>query len=230
MSEKEICNAIHGLVTPIDGIDHAALTRKSYESSAEEYAENVLHLHPKVQGEKFQKMLPEHATILDVGCGSGRDAKIFSEMGLQVVGVDFSAKMIEVAKRTAPRAQFYEMDVEDLNFPKESFDGVWASCSLLHLAKNRVISVLSKIHNLLRQDGVFYLSVKQGSGEMIEKDQRYGGLEKFWSFYQEDELRNFLTSAGFNIHEVFIVGSHASYQTHPRIKFFAKKRFRLKNE
>ncbi len=204
-------------------VNHTALTRNSYESSAEEYAKNVMHLHPKAQGEKFQKMLPDHATILDVGCGSGRDAKIFSEMGLKVVGIDFSSKMIEVAKQTAPQAQFHKMDLEDIRFPQESFDGVWASCSLLHIPKNKIISVLSQIHNLLRKDGVLYLSVKQGAGEMVEKDQRYGGLEKFWSFFQEDELRDFLVSAGFNIHEICVVGAISSYQTHPRIKVFSKK-------
>lgn len=207
--------------------DDIQVTRNSYESSAEEYAKNVSHLHPRAQGEKFQKMLPDHAMILDVGCGSGRDAKVFSERGLKVVGVDFSSKMIEVAKRTAPQAQFYEMDLEDLNFPKESFDGVWASCSLLHIPKNRVISVLSKIHTLLKEDGVLYLSVKQGTGERIERDNRYGGLEKFWSFFQEDELRIFLANADFKILEIFTIGPISSYHTHPRIKVFAKKLKRL---
>ena len=97
-------------------VNHIALTQNSYESSAEEYAKNVHSSSSKEQGEKFQKMLPNHATILDVGCGSGRDAKIFSEKGLKVIGVDFSSKMIEVAKQTAPQAQFYKMNLEDLPF------------------------------------------------------------------------------------------------------------------
>jgi 8-oxo-dGTP diphosphatase len=204
-------------------VNHSLLNRNSYEISAEEYATNVANLHPKAQGEKFRKMLPDQATILDVGCGSGRDAKIFMEMGLNVVGVDFSSKMIEIAKRSVPQAQFYEMSLENLHFPKESFEGVWASCSLLHISKNQVMSVLSNIRNLLKEDGVLYLSVKQGNGEKIEKDSRYHDLEKFWSFFQEGELRNFITSAGFNVQETSVVSPISSYQTHPLIKVFAKK-------
>lgn len=203
--------------------DYAAVTRNSYETSVKEYAKNVIDLHPKAQGEKFKKMLPEHAKILDLGCGPGRDAKIFSDLGLQVVGVDYSLKMIEMAKQTASQAEFYEMDIEELKFPEESFDGVWASCSLLHIPKNRITSVLSKIYALLKSDGVLYLSVKQGTGEIVTQDQRYGGLEKFWSFFQEDELQDFLKIAGFTICDVTVVSAITNYQTHPLIKIFAKK-------
>lgn len=202
-----------------DNLSH--LTRNSYDSSAQEYAKNVFDLHPIRQGEQFIRMLPKGASILDVGCGSGRDAKIFSEKGLMVIGVDFSAKMIETARKTAPKAEFHLMDLEDLRFSEESFDGVWASCSLLHIPKEQLSSVLSQIQYLLKKDGVLYLSVKKGHGEVIETDQRYGGLKKFWSFFQEEELKSLLANANFTIQEIFVEGITSNYQTHPYIKIFA---------
>lgn len=198
------------------------LTRISYEVSAESYAESVLQLHPK-EGVKFREMLPVSAQILDLGCGPGRDAKIFSEMGLNVVGVDFSPNMIKLATQTAKEAQFYVMDVEQLKFPKASYDGVWANCSLLHTPKKKILKVLLDIHAILKDEGVLYISVKEGKGEKIEKDQRYGGIEKFWSFFQKEELQTWLLEAGFVIRELFVEEASTSYHSHPLIKVFAKK-------
>lgn len=198
------------------------VTQTSYEVSAEKYAENVLHLHPK-EGVRFKEMVPASAQILDLGCGSGRDAKIFSEMGLKVVGVDFSPKMIELASQTAKEAQFYVMDLESLQFPKASFEGVWANCSLLHIPKAKMLKVLQNIQTLLKNEGVLYLSLKQGEGEKVEKDLRYGGLEKFWSFFQKEEIQNLLFEAGFVTCEIFVEEGSSSYHSHPLIKAFAKK-------
>lgn len=199
------------------------LTQSSYESSAAQYAKNILHLHPKNEGEKFCEMLPDHARVLDLGCGSGRDAKIFSGMGLEVIGIDFSPQMIEIARQTSPQSKFYAMNLENLDFPPHSFQGVWANSSILHVPKNQMIALLSQIHKILMPDGVLYLSLKKGSGEVVERDHRYGGLKKFWSFFQEIEVQDFLEEAQFKIHEIFTSGMVSKYETHPLIKVFAKK-------
>ncbi len=86
--------------------DFVNVTLSSYDSTAVQYAQNVELLHPESQAQKFQEMLPKGAKILDVGCGSGRDAKVFSEKGFDVTGVDFSSNMIELATVTAPKVAF----------------------------------------------------------------------------------------------------------------------------
>lgn len=199
------------------------INQASYDLSAEMYAQNVVDLHPKTQSERFQKLLPSSAKVLDIGCGSGRDAKVFCEMGLKVFGIDISSKMIEIATEQAPHATFSIMDIENLTFTSESFDGVWANCSLLHIPKKNVASVLAQIHRILKKNGILYLSVKQGDGETIEQDQRYGGIEKFWSFFQADEIKSILLTTGFTIQETTLEEITSSYHTHPQIKIFAKK-------
>ena len=174
--------------------------------------------------EKFISLLPPKAKILDVGCGSGRDAKIFTEKGLSVVGVDFSQNLIDIASAHAPKAEFHVMDIESINFPSASFDGIWSLCSLLHFPKKVLPNIIKNIHSLLKEDGYFYMALKKGRGEVLEKDTRYGDFEKFWAFYEEDELRQIFESAQFNILELCSVEKTSAYQTHDAIRVFAQKK------
>lgn len=200
------------------------VTLNSYEISALHYEKNTASLHPKEEAGKFIRKLPLHAKILDIGCGPGRDAKIFSELGFDVVGIDFSPKMIEIAKQNVPQASFYVMDIENLTLSPHSFEGVWANCSLLHVPKKNLPAVLHRIHTLLKPSGFFYLCVKRSAeGEVFERDPRYDGLEKYWSFYEPEELTALLIEAGFSIVDAMVAGKSTDYQTHPVIRILAQK-------
>ncbi|WP_146751417.1 hypothetical protein [Legionella feeleii] len=59
-------------------------TRESYQSTAAAFARNVAELAPTGSIEKFINFLPPKAKIIDIGCGSGRDAQLFSTMGAEV--------------------------------------------------------------------------------------------------------------------------------------------------
>lgn len=200
------------------------LTLNSYESTVCEYSRNTETLHPHLHAKNFIEMLSPHAKIIDIGCGPGRDAKIFQENGLRVVGIDFSPKMIAIAKQNAPKAEFHVMNMERMDFPKEAFEGAWASASFVHLPKKRVVQVFKNIHNFLKTNGVFYLSVKKGTGEALAQDKRYGNMQKFWSFFEEAELVDLLKEANFEIVEANCMNPKSSYQTHPTIHVFCKKR------
>lgn len=198
-------------------------TQESYQATAETFALKVADLAPLQSIARFSEMLPKNAVILDVGCGSGRDAKLFIEKGAQVIGIDFSQRMIEIAAQNAPSGQFQVMDIEELEFNACSFDGVWASCSLIHIAKSDLPAVLNKIHAVLKDSGYFYLSLKKGSGEKFEVDTRYGDYEKFVAYYSESEITEILQAAHFKILECTIVDKHHPYLTHHAIRIFCQK-------
>jgi SAM-dependent methyltransferase len=204
-------------------------TKQSYNLTADAYAKNVSTLVPVDQIAHFLQLLPPQASIIDIGCGSGRDAKIFAEGGLipqsgyKVTGIDFSEAMITAAKAHAPLAHFEVMDMESLNFPEHSFDGAWAAASLLHTPKVKILKVLKGIHAILKPKGLFYLSLKQGIGEGVEADLRYGNIEKYWSYFQEEEIRHYLAAAHFNILSLSVSKPKTAYQTHPSIHIFAEK-------
>lgn len=200
------------------------ITKKSYDATAEAFTSNVADLAPWESIDRFIKLMPPKPKMIDIGCGSGRDAKIFTDKGVSVTGIDFCPNLLEIAKGKAPLAEFRLMDVEELAFPPGSFDGAWAACSLIHIPKKSFPKVLKKIHSLLKPDGVFYLTVKKGSGEVLESDLRYGDFKKFWSYYEEDELKQPLEAAQFKILECFTVEKRSSYHTHPCLRVFSKKK------
>ena len=121
-------------------------TIRAYDLSARDYKTKVRDLHPYDYSEKFCGYIPSGGLILDLGCGSGRDAKIFSEeRGYEVIGVDPSNNMLTIAKENAPNVEFKEMEAESLLFDSGEFDGVWACASLLHLPKSRLPGAIGEV-------------------------------------------------------------------------------------
>lgn len=203
---------------------HKYCTLSSYDATALKYAEKTSSLHPKKQIDAFIGYLPRQAEILDLGCGPGRDAKIFAELGFAVTGIDLSPKMIELAKETVANAKFQVMDFSRMEFSKNHFDGIWASAAFLHAPKSNISQIFRNIHSLLKLEGIFYLSLKQGKGEILEQDARYGNVPKFWSFFDKDEIVDLLEQADFEILQSSVVDKNSSYHTHEMIHLFCKKR------
>ena len=175
-------------------------TIKVYEEFAEEYDEiSGNKLDDVVNHLRFFLETIEGDDILDLGCGSGRDAEWFSEKGKNVVGIDLSENLLDIAKKKAPNAVFNKMDIRNLGFEKEDFDGIWASGSIHHITKDEAETVLEELHHILKHQGLLYVSVKKGKGERYVRDGRIEEGKRFFSFYEEDELNKLISKAGFEI-------------------------------
>ncbi|MFT4059089.1 MAG: class I SAM-dependent methyltransferase [Legionella sp.] len=204
--------------------DYKKINKESYQVTAQEFAFNVNTLAPTGSIEKFIKLLPPNAKIIDIGCGSGRDAKLLTNMGATVLGIDLSSNLIDIAKSNAPLAEFQLMDIEAMNLPDAAFDGAWAACSLGHVSKKVFPSVIQKIHCILKENGYLYITLKKGKGESLEQDIRYeGDVKKFWAFFEEEEIKNILQEAKFKILDCDVIEKTHSYQTHNAIRVFCQK-------
>lgn len=199
------------------------VTIESYNKTAKAYAARVEGMSLERQVNSFLSYLSKGSLVLDLGCGSGRDAKNFTEKGYSVIGVDLSDKLLEIARENAPQAEFKLMDIADLNFPDGYFDGVWAAGSLLHLPKGEVPGVIGKVYDLLKPEGVFYISVKEGAGEVLKPDERYGYVEKFWSFFRAGEMEKSLERFNFTVLESAIDKPNNNYVTNPWIDILCRK-------
>jgi SAM-dependent methyltransferase len=147
--------------------------------------------------EKFLAELPAGATILDVGCGAGVKSQYLANKGFRVTGVDFSEKMIEIAKRESPEIHFEVLDVYEIDRYPERFDGIFAQAVLLHIPKGRIREVLAKLKDRINPNGLLYIAVKgmrdDGVEEAMKKEDDYGyEYERFFSFYNLPELENYL--------------------------------------
>ncbi|WP_051773141.1 class I SAM-dependent methyltransferase [Saccharothrix sp. NRRL B-16314] len=99
--------------------------------------------------------LPDHARVLDVGSGTGRPvAEDLAAAGHDVVGVDVSATMIDIARHQVPRARFVHADVRDWETENAGWDAVCAFFPFLQMTRDEVTTVLVKIGRWLKPGGL----------------------------------------------------------------------------
>tara|TARA_Y100000310_G_scaffold167542_1_gene167311 strand:- start:1324 stop:1941 length:618 start_codon:yes stop_codon:yes gene_type:complete len=204
-------------------VDKLEKTIKGYSEIAKDYAEKVKDLSPHEQSKRFLSYLKKGDLILDIGCGPGRDAKIFTNQGYCVVGIDPAEGMLTLAKKNALNAKFKKMQAENISFEDESFHGIWACASLLHLPKATLPKAISGAYRVLKKHGIFYASFIQGDFEGTKKSKAYPGQERFWAFYQPKELEQIITKEKFNLIHSELKEPEKPYQTNPWIHLFFQK-------
>ncbi len=149
---------------------HDAETIRFYTREAAIYAARQRQ-RPDTRLEAFFSLLPTAPLVLELGCGGGHDARLLIGMGAKVVATDASPEMARQAE-TRIGAPVAVMLAEDLA-AVETFDGVWASASLLHIPRDRLAFVLYKVFRALKPGGVFYASYKAGEGAGRDALGRY---------------------------------------------------------
>ena len=154
-----------------------------YNKYANVYFDSTVNLTMGETLMRFMNLLDNGATVLDLGCGSGRDAKVMLEAGMEVTLLDAAEEMCELAD-IYTGVEPLCMDVRDMHF-NEVFDGIWACASLLHLSKEDLATVLDKICDSLKPEGVFYFSVKEGNFEGYRQ-------ERFFADYTQREVKELL--------------------------------------
>ena len=140
-----------------------------YNKHTEEFTASTFKVEMESLYAPFLRYLPEQASILDLGCGSGRDSLAFKNKGYQVEAIDYSAELVKKAKELTGievrQQSFYELN------ESEKYDGIWACASLLHCDRDCLPEVIGRIFKALKPNGVCYMSFKYGNTDR-EKDGR----------------------------------------------------------
>lgn len=156
-----------------------------YDKHAGEFFDNTVNLEMQEIQNRFLELLPEGGSILDLGCGSGRDSAYFLSQGYDVTAMDGSEEMCNLASvhigQDVLHMQFSEIDFEEV------FDGVWACASLLHVPKNEIENILNRIIKSLKQNGILYMTFRYGDFEG-ERDGRY------FSDYRTRDLKELIST------------------------------------
>lgn len=172
-----------------------------YNKNAEAFIERTFELDMSYLLNKFIKFIPNGGTILDIGCGSGRDSKWFLENGYNVYAIDGSEKFVEHTKSIigdkAQQCMFDQFRPIDLYGRVVQFDGLWASASLLHVPQDELIYVIDTFMYYLKADGVFFLSFKKAKKDYV-KDNRH------FTNFTIDMWNEFIEGSHFaNVVEIF---------------------------
>ena len=129
-------------------------------------------------------------TILDFGCGPGRDLKAFTGLGHTAVGVEGSARFAAMAREYSG-CEVWEQDFLKLDLPAARFDGVFANAALFHVPGRELPRVLRELHATLKPGGVLFSSNPRGANEEGWNRGRYG------AYHDLDAWRRYLEEAGF---------------------------------
>ncbi|MBD64952.1 MAG: SAM-dependent methyltransferase [Halobacteriovoraceae bacterium] len=135
-------------------------------------------------------------TILDFGCGPGRDLKTISDLGHKAIGLDGSENFVQMAKDYSQCEVLHQNFIE-LDLPSEKFDAVFANASLFHVPKEELKSVLHKLNLALKPGGVLFSSNPRGTGEVFD-------FERYAHYMQLDTYQALVEAQGFQlIHHYF---------------------------
>ncbi len=138
-------------------------------------------------------------SLLDIGCGDGRDADFFARNGLLVTAIDFSDEAIERVKKLNPNIDTRMMDILSMDFPDETFDAVYAHLSVQYFDDTSTTAIFSNIHRMLKAGGYFFVKCKSirdplyGQGKKVGKDMFANPYVRhfFSKEYMSDTLQNF---------------------------------------
>ena len=142
-----------------------------YEINAKQYADQTFFADMSGQYKRFLPLLGEQARILDVGSGSGRDACYFQKKGYQVTALEPSKNLCREIQKVFS-GEIVCSDIQSYQ-PEQRFDGIWACASFLHLRLEEVLCFFENIDLYLNDNGVVYLSGKNGIYTGEAEDGRY---------------------------------------------------------
>jgi SAM-dependent methyltransferase len=167
-------------------------TLEHYDSRAEDFwqgtrdhdvSQNMAALLRHIQG-------APPFTILDFGCGPGRDLKAFTGQGHIAVGLEGSARFAAMAREYSC-CEVLEQDFLALDLPRSRFDGVFANASLFHVPGRELPRVLLELRASLKPGGVLFSSNPRGANEEGWNRGRYG------AYHDLEAWRGYLAAAGF---------------------------------
>lgn len=170
----------------------AELTLEHYNQRAEEFwegtrdhdvSQNIAVMLRYIEGEP-------PFTLLDFGCGPGRDLKVFADLGHVAIGLEGAARFAAMA-RAYSGCEVWQQDFLKLDLPVTHFDGLFANATLFHVPSQELPRVLLELHACLKPGGVLFSSNPRGQNDEGWSRGRYG------VYYDLEAWRRYMSAAGF---------------------------------
>jgi SAM-dependent methyltransferase len=133
---------------------------------------------------------PPPFTILDFGCGPGRDLAAFTQLGHRAIGLEGAPEFVAMA-RAATGCEVWQQDFLKLDLPGGAFDGIFANASLFHVPTQELSRVLRELRTALKSEGVLFSSNPRGNDEEGWQGGRFG------VFHRLETWQRYLSAAGF---------------------------------
>lgn len=204
-------------------------TQSSYDQVAAEYAEKFKDEmdHKPFDRDCLDRLAREVGhlgPICDLGCGPGQIARYLHRQGVNTLGVDLSARMVEEAQRLNPEVHFHQGDMLSLPDADNSWGGIAAFYCILHIPGEKVVEALREMKRVLKPGGLLLITFHIGN--------EIKHLEEWWekpvnldfAFFQPEEMEKWLKDAGFELVETLVREPNPDVEVATRRAYvFAKK-------
>ena len=147
---------------------------------------------------KFVKDIPKGTKVLDAGCGTGVPVAKFLSKKLDVIGIDISSKMIQLARKNVQNAKFKKMSLTNINLKSNSFNLICCFFALFHVKKSEIPKVIKKFYSLLKKEGLLIISL----GEAKKNKEEISTFFKERIYYagmKQKNLERIIKKAGFKV-------------------------------
>ena len=177
---------------PHDSSSITELTLRHYNQRAEAFwegtrdhdvSQNMAAMLRHIHGEPT-------FTLLDFGCGPGRDLKVFADSGHLAIGLEGAPRFVEMAREHSG-CEVWLQDFLKLDLPDDHFDAIFANATLFHVPSGELPRVLRELRASLKPGGVLFSSIPRGDDEEGWSDGRYG------VFHAPESWRRHVCEAGF---------------------------------
>ena len=165
-------------------------TIEAYDKNVEDYFKIFDAWGPDKDLKAFMEKVSPGGFILDLGCGPANASAQMKAQGFSVDPMDASSEMIRKANEVhdiGARLGTFD-DIHEI----DTYDGVWANFSLLHAPRAKFPKYLKRIHSALKDEGIFHIGMKLGTGEGPDH------LGRYYIYYEEAELTDLIANSGFS--------------------------------
>lgn len=186
--------------------DRQDIIKNAYNKAAKAYADKCFYeLYDKPLDKKLYDLFFERVVnkgvVLEIGCGPGEVSNYLKMKGIDIIGLDISEKMIEIAKQLNPFIDFRIGNVFNLKFNDNSVAGIVAPYLIVNFKLNDVLKAFSEIHRVLIEKGQLLISFHSGKEERVINDFFVKGNTIPYTYFEPDEIKDKLTETGFEIIE-----------------------------
>lgn len=183
----------------IEYMDYKQTVRAGYNKIADSYLKDRTQDSEDIRLlDDLMTRLPDHATVLDAGCGAGVPVAQILSKQFKVTGVDISEAQIELARKHVPNAEFLCQDMTKLDFSAESFDAICSYYAIIHVPREEHRSIFENFHRMLKPGGYALLCL--GAEHLIDDiDENFFGARMYWSHFDTDTYLRMLRETGFKV-------------------------------
>jgi SAM-dependent methyltransferase len=180
-------------------MDHKETVKEGYNRIAQRYLDGRTRDSADIRLlDDLIARLPDHAAVLDAGCGAGFPvAQILSERFV-VTGVDFSEAQIDLARQYVPAANFICEDMTRLGFADDTFDAICSYYAIIHVPREEHRALFINFHRMLKPNGYALLCLGTESLE-DDFDDDFFGTRMYWSHFDTETYLQMLAEAGFQM-------------------------------